>query len=78
MFIRSALKKNISQRASVADLLATDWISNFSQTGHLDKARQLDLSANLATFAKATSFQSGVVSILANLLTQGESLKEVS
>ena len=78
VFIKAALQKNISQRATVPDLLNMDWISNFAQTGQVDKARQLDLSANLAAFAKATSFQSGVVSILANLMTKGEALKELS
>jgi len=37
----------------------------------------LDLSANLHNFAKTTSFQSGVCSILANLMTKTEDLKDL-
>jgi len=37
----------------------------------------LNLGANLAAFAKTTAFQSGVCSVLANLVTKAEDLKEL-
>ena len=43
----------------------------------LTETQQLNISANVAAFRKTTTFQSGVCSIIANLQTKAEDLREV-
>ena len=76
-FIQRCLEKNPSQRATIQELLEHPWITQNVQHEGLDEARQLDLSKNLISFTKTTTFQSGVCSILTNLMTKSEDLEEL-
>jgi calcium-dependent protein kinase len=58
-------------------MLDHDWIQINAAGNKLSQKAQLDLSANLHNFSKTTSFQSGVCSILANLMTKTEDLKDL-
>ena len=58
------------------ELLKYEWFAQSNQMGRLTEDRQLNISANLASFAKTTTFQSGVCSIIANLQTKAEELSE--
>jgi len=77
-FIKSALSKQSKTRASIEDLLNHDWIKNNQGDNQISQDKQLDLSKNLAAFAKTSTFQSGVCSILANLMTKTADLKELN
>jgi len=54
-----------------------DWIKSNEGRNTVNFDRQRDLSSNLASFTKATTFQSGVCSILANLMTKSSDLTEL-
>ena len=43
----------------------------------LSEEQRLNLTSNIASFRKATSFQAGVCSIIANLQTKAEDLSEM-
>ena len=58
-------------------MLEHDWIKNNQNERKLSNQKQLDLSSNLHNFAKTNQFQSGVCSILANLMTKTEDLKDL-
>ena len=75
--MKKALNKNPTKRPTIQEMLESDWIVNKTQQGRLDSGRELDLSHNLAAFTKTTAFQSGVCSIMANLMTEAEDLKEL-
>jgi len=45
------------------------WMKEVSRPSAADKQVELNTGANLVAFAKTTAFQSGVCSILANLIT---------
>ena len=77
-FIEAALRKEPRRRSTIAELIEMPWIKDFQQeVSNLDSQRELDLSANIASFAKASTFQSGICSILANLMTKTEDLGEL-
>jgi len=76
-FIKSALNKDPAMRPSIQELIESPWITKYSQGESLDQERELDLSHNLAAFAKTSIFQSGVCSIMANLMTEAEDLGEL-
>lgn len=44
---------------------------------NLSEDQQLNISANLAAFRKTTTFQSGICSIIANMQTKAQDLKEI-
>ena len=77
-FIQGALDKNPGTRTSIEQMLNHSWIQdNQRADSRVDNQTQLDLSANLHNFAKTNQFQSGVCSILANLMTKTEDLKDL-
>ena len=76
-FIRMALKKDAKQRATIEQLLDSAWIKQDLPSDQIDNSRQLNLSANLVAFAKTTTFQASVCSILANLMTRSDDLTEL-
>lgn len=53
------------------------WIKNNEGVTDLSNERQLNMSANLAAFSKTSTFQSGVCSLLANLMTKAEDLRDL-
>lgn len=77
-FIKNCLHKNARSRQTTEDLLNTSWITNHQPTSELSNQTVIKYGKNLAAFAKTTSFQSGVCSLLANLLTKAEDLQELS
>ena len=76
-FIEAALKKEPNKRPTIAELIEMPWIKEFKQASNLDSQLELDLSQNIESFAKASKFQSGICSILANLMTKTEDLGEL-
>ena len=76
-FIQRCLVKNPDERATIQDLLDHPWITQKVRHEGLDEARQLDLSKNLISFTKTSVFQSGVCSILTNLMTKSEDLEDL-
>jgi len=77
-FIRTALMKSGSKRASIEQMLNHEWIKKNEGDNSISQDKQLDLSKNLAAFAKTSNFQSGICSILANLMTKTTDLKELN
>lgn len=59
------------------ELLEFPWMKNFQSQNTLSEAAQLNISANLASFRKTSTFQSGVCSIIANLQIKSEELRDV-
>lgn len=45
---------------------------------NLDKDFELDISANLAAFAKTTTFQSAICSIIANMMSVNTDLQQIN
>lgn len=64
--IEACLKKNANERPTMADLMQFEWFQQNVEHS-ITNDRQLDISANLASYTKTTTFQSGVCSIIANL-----------
>ena len=58
-------------------MLEHNWIKNNQRANQVDNQMQINLSANLHNFAKTNQFQSGVCSILANLMTKTEDLEDL-
>ena len=58
-------------------MLDSAWIKQDLPSDQIDNSRQLNLSANLVAFAKTTTFQASVCSILANLMTRSDDLTEL-
>ena len=75
-FIQACLKKSSDERPTMAELLDMNWFK-LQRQETLTTDQQLNISANVAAFRKTTAFQSGVCSIIANLQTKAEDLKEV-
>ena len=75
-FIKACLKKNPEERPTVSELLDMNWFK-LQRMETLTETQQLNISANVAAFRKTTTFQSGVCSIIANLQTKAEDLREV-
>lgn len=76
-FIKKALVKKAINRVEISQLLNHPWIKNMA-TEEVDNSMQLDMSNNLAIFAKTTSFQSGICSILANMLSHANDLTDLN
>ena len=53
------------------------WLLNTVKQEAVDQKVQLDISANLASFRKASIFQSGVLSFMANLQTSADELEDL-
>ena len=71
--------KDASQRPTAEQLLQSAWMLQVSEANsNQTRQAELDLGANLAVFAKASAFQSGICSILANLATEAEDLRELN
>ena len=54
-----------------------NWFKRFQRQNSLTNDRQLNISANLASFSRMTAFQSGVCSLIANLHTKAAECNEV-
>lgn len=71
--------KDASNRPTAEELLQSAWMQRVTEANsERTKESELDLGANLAVFAKASAFQSGVCSILANLATEAEDLRDLN
>ena len=77
-FIMNCLNKNVSLRQTTEELLDSSWIVNHQPTGELSSQTIINYGKNLATFCQTTPLQTGVCSLLANLLTKAEDLSELS
>lgn len=75
-FIKACLMKKPEERPSMADLLQMNWFK-LQRMETLTAKQELNISANVATFRKTSTFQSGVCSIIANLQTKAEDLRDV-
>ena len=75
-FIKACLRKAPEERPTMAELLEMNWFK-LQRMETLSETQQLNISANVAAFRKTTTFQSGVCSIIANLQTKAEDLREV-
>lgn len=75
-FLKNALVKNGKDRSSAEDLLNHPWITQRikRQSQMLDTATQISIASNLQEFKKATTFQSGIISLMANLSASEEEL----
>ena len=78
-FIRQALNRSKNDRPSAADLLEHPWIVNMAddKTAKLDQNTQLDIANNLKVFKNSTAFQSGIISLIANLNSSSEELERL-
>ena len=76
-FINVALAKAAVNRVTISQMLDHPWIKNMTAE-EVDNSKQLDMSKNLAIFAKTTSFQSGICSILANMLSHSNDLSDLN
>ena len=73
-FIATALKRTQGERPSADELLSHPWMEQASRATELDSDTQLDIANNLKVFKNATTFQSGILSLLANLNTSSSEL----
>ena len=78
-FVKRCLVIDIAQRASVAELLETKWIKNYttSETS-MDKGKMIQITDSLLSFRKASVLQAGVTSFLTNILISETQLKELA
>ena len=67
-FITSCLHKDPAQRASVADLLQHEWITEYAWVRLDDHAKKTTIGGHLQKFLKFSKFQSGVCSLISNML----------
>lgn len=76
-FIKQCFHKQAKKRPSVDELLQHPWIELARGNARLSGDRQLDISANLASFRKTNAFQSGVLSFITNIQIKSEQLTEL-
>ena len=76
-FVSRCLSKNPANRPTVAELLEFPWIKALQNQQELTMRRQIEIGANILQFAKASTAQAWVCSMIANLLTKAEDLREV-
>ena len=76
-FIKSCLIKDQNERPTIAQLLESEWMQALKNKKDLLKRRQIEIGANILQFAKASTAQAWVCSMIANLMTTSEELREV-
>ena len=76
-FIQRCLTKDFNDRATIPELLEDPWIATHATGEALASERMLDISANLASFRKTTTFQSGVISFISHMQTSSSQLTEL-
>ena len=78
--MRSALNRNTKERPTAAQLLKHQWIEE-SKTKMVAKPLSPKLQQqyinNMKNFSKLTKFQTGIISILANLTASEEDLQKL-
>jgi serine/threonine protein kinase len=75
-FIIQCLKKDESNRPEIAEILEHPWIKTIPERDIAEKVK-IDIVSNLNNFKKADVFQSGVMSIITNLMTTATELDEL-
>jgi calcium-dependent protein kinase len=75
-FIIKCLKKDEAVRPEIAEMLEHPWIKTIFERDVNEKVK-IDICANLNNFKKADVFQSGVMSIITNLMTTATELDEL-
>ena len=76
-FIKKCLQKDYNQRPEVAELLKHPWLKEMVQEKQVSNNLQLEVGANLANFTKTSTFQSGVISFIANMQTKSAELEDL-
>lgn len=76
-FIRKALTRTKGERPSALELLDHPWIVTMAtqKASIIDSNTQLEVANNLKVFKNATLFQSGIMSLIANLNSSSEDLE---
>ena len=74
-FVKMALIKNYKCRPNADELLYHPWIQQQTVGIGFNNRHELDVSANLLAFTHTTPLQSGVCSIIANLMTGAPDLQ---
>ena len=75
-FVCNCMRKDLADRPQVSELLEHRWIKDFVADPTIGKETQLQIQENLHTFRQTNTLQSGVLSIMSNLLATSEELKE--
>ena len=78
--MRSALNRNTKERPTAAELLKHKWIEESKTTmvvKPLSPKLQQQFINNMKSFSKLTKFQTGIISILANLTASEEDLQKL-
>ena len=76
-FIKKCLNKDYTKRPEVSELLNHSWIKEMVQEKTVSNNLQLEVGANLANFTKTSTFQSGVISFIANMQTKSTELEDL-
>jgi serine/threonine protein kinase len=78
--VRSALNRNTKERPTAAELLKHSWIEESKKSmvaKPLSPKLQQQFINNMKNFSKLTKFQTGIISILANLTASEEDLQKL-
>jgi len=75
-FIENCLIKKQADRPQIAEMLQHPWITNIKEVDVSEEV-QLDVAANLSSFKKVDVFQSGVMSLIAGLMSTSKELQEL-
>ena len=76
-FISKCLEKDHTKRPFIHDLLEHPWLKEQVTEAEVSNKMQLEISANLANFRKTSTFQSGVISFIANIQTRSSELEDL-
>merc|ERR1712176_888462 len=77
-FIKQCLDKNPLTRPTIAELFMHSWITdNAWENSQLQEGAERRVTTNLASFQRMSRFQAGVSSIIANMMTTQQDMKEI-
>ena len=77
-FVTLCLEKQACQRPTIAELLEHSWMKKWIADPVIKAETTLLVSENLASFKHANTLQASVLSLLSNLTTTSEELREYS
>ena len=76
-FIKKCLDKDYNKRPEVSELLKHPWLKEMVVEKSVSSNLQLEVGANLANFTKTSTFQTGVISFIANMQTKTTELEDL-
>ena len=75
-FISVCLTKKYEERPHVSDLFKHPWIKKWVEDPVINETTKLQIYDNLHSFHKASLLQSGVMSLMSNLMASNEDLQD--